>query len=84
MERGPAAKAVTESCAGSKSSRVANGRGPRRPTSGARPFDGTTGGMGDTRDLTGMSWLGYGGSATICSAGAISPPARCPPSRRRT
>jgi hypothetical protein len=29
---------------------VADGRGPRRPTYGARPFDGTTGGRRNTRD----------------------------------
>jgi hypothetical protein len=53
-------------------SSVADGRGRCRPTSSARPFDGTSGGRGNTRDLTGMSWLGYGGPATICGAEAIS------------
>jgi hypothetical protein len=71
MERGPAAKAVTEPEArradrGPRQiSQVADGRGPRRLTSSARPFDGTTGGMGDIRDLTGMSWLGSSGRATV-------------------
>ena len=69
MERGSAAKAVTGSAL---ALRVADARGPRRPTSGAPPFNGTTGGRGNTRELTGMSWLGYGGPATICGAGAIS------------
>jgi hypothetical protein len=67
MDSRPTAKAVTERAAGvgrSKSSATFAGRrrlGPRRPTSSARPFDGTSGGGGDTRDLTGMSWLGSGG-----------------------
>ncbi len=39
------------------------GRGPRRPTSSARPFDGTSGGRGNTRDATGVRWLGSGGPA---------------------
>ena len=78
MERGPAPKAVTELEARradrgpGQTLAVADGRGPRRPTSSARPFDGTTDGMGDTRDPTGMRWLGYGGPATICGAEAIS------------
>jgi hypothetical protein len=35
--------------------------GPRCPTYGTRPFDGTTGGRGNTRDVTGARWLGSGG-----------------------
>jgi hypothetical protein len=63
MERGPAAKAVTEPEARQAESWAAFAgrrcRGPRvRPPA---PFDGMTGGWGDTRDLTGMSWLGSGG-----------------------
>ena len=67
-----AAKGMTEPAAGlaDRSPGHFAGRrrlGPRRPTSGARPFDGTTGGKGDTRDLTGMSWLGLAGIHGTCS-----------------
>jgi hypothetical protein len=61
MERGPTAKAVTEPAAWRADRRPGQPSsvadvGPRRPTSSARPFDGTTGGMGDTRDATKTCW----------------------------
>jgi len=39
--------------------------GPRRPTHGARPFDGTTGGRGDARGPTGTRWWASGGRMTV-------------------
>jgi hypothetical protein len=41
--------------------------GPRRPTYGARPFDGTTGGRRNTRDPTGARCLGSGEMHATCS-----------------
>src|SRR5258708_38292708 len=49
--------------------------GPRRPTYGARPFDGTTGGGGDTPDPTGGRWLGSGGPPTAARGRRSAPPA---------
>jgi hypothetical protein len=70
MERGPAAKGMTEPEARQAESWAAfigrpDGWGLAVRPCGARPFDETTGGRGDTRDLTGMSWLGSGGQSTV-------------------
>jgi hypothetical protein len=56
---GPAAKEVTDPVPGLAVMDVPGK--PRRPASGARPLDGRSGGRGDTRYLTGMSWPGSGG-----------------------
>jgi hypothetical protein len=55
--------------------------GPRRPTSSARPFDGTTGGRGNAREPMDTRWPGSGGPATILYL--FGAPARCPSSTRR-
>src|SRR5258708_38278315 len=57
--------------------------GPRRPTYGARPFDGTTGGGGDTRDPPGGRWLGSRGPATPAERRRATPPAARPRSPPR-
>jgi hypothetical protein len=89
MERGPAAKAVTEPEARRADRRLGNPRqSPMAVGLAVRllaPVRSTerAGGRGDTSDLTGMSWLGSSGRATVFGPGAVraaTRPRSAPPS----
>ena len=87
MDRRSAAKGVTDLYHEERPPVLGNLRrspmhvGPRRPTSSARPFDGTTGGRGNAREPMDTRWPGSGGPATILYL--FGAPARRPSSTRR-